>query len=184
MAVRMRMTTINIVLQLYSVSECLFHKRVRLVKSVQSINHLVCLESPRRYVEMKMLRLVMGQLGLSLDDKTLQCWRKKLLKTLSISRSLLLIRDVYSTKVPFGDLVDWYKAISCLYLRFCLQIRSKVVTNCTDDQIKSLTRTNVILRKLICQTPTNRSEGQCFLQFDTLFVHRSTGVVSPKTELS
>ena len=29
------------------------------------------------------------------------------LKPLSISRSLLLIRDVYSTKVPFGDLVDW-----------------------------------------------------------------------------
>ena len=40
----------------------------------------------------------------------------------------------------------------CLYLRFCLQIRSKVMTNCTDDQIKSLTGTNLILRKLICQT--------------------------------
>ena len=52
MAVRMRMTTINMVLQLYSVSEYLFHKRVRLVKSVQSINRLVCLESPRLYVEM------------------------------------------------------------------------------------------------------------------------------------
>ena len=52
MAVMMRLTTINMVLQLYSDSEYLFHKRVRLVKSVQSINHLVCLESPRRYVEM------------------------------------------------------------------------------------------------------------------------------------
>ena len=28
-----------------------------------------------------MLRLVMGQLGLSLDDKTLQFWRKKLFET-------------------------------------------------------------------------------------------------------
>ena len=64
--------------QLCSVSHCLFHQRVRLVKSVQSINHLVCLESPRRYVEMQMLRLVMGQLGLSLDDETLQFWRKRL----------------------------------------------------------------------------------------------------------
>ena len=52
MAVRVRMTTINMVLQLCSVSEYFFHKRVRLVKSVQSINHLVCLESPRWYVEM------------------------------------------------------------------------------------------------------------------------------------
>ena len=51
MAVWMRMTTIGMVLQLCSVSEYLFHKRVRLVKSVQSINHLVCLESPRRYIE-------------------------------------------------------------------------------------------------------------------------------------
>ena len=88
------------------------------------------------------------------------------MKPLSISRSLLLIRDVYSTKVPFGDLVVWYKAISA----------------CTDDQI--LTRTDLILLKLICQTPTNRSEGQCLVQFNTLFVQKSTGVVSPKTELS
>ena len=55
-----------------------------------------------------MLRLVMGQLGLSLDDETLQVWCGRS----SICRSLLLIRDVYSTNVPFGDLVDWYKAIS------------------------------------------------------------------------
>ena len=56
-----------------------------------------------------------------------------------------------------------------------------MVTNCTDDQIKSLTRTNLILRKLICQTPTNRSEVQCVVQFDTLF----TGVlVSCRQKLS
>ena len=54
----------------------------------------------------------MGQLGLSLDDKTLQIGGRSSLKPLSISRSLLLIRDVYSTYVPFGDLADWYKAIS------------------------------------------------------------------------
>ena len=53
-----------------------------------------------------MLRLVMGQLGLSLDDRTLQFWLKNLFETLYISRSLLLSRDVYSTKVPFGDLGD------------------------------------------------------------------------------
>ena len=35
----------GMVLQLCSVSEYLFHKCVRLVKSVQSMNHLVCLES-------------------------------------------------------------------------------------------------------------------------------------------
>ena len=52
MAVMMRLTTIDMVLQLCSVSEYLFHKRVRLVKSVQGINHLVCFESPRWYVEM------------------------------------------------------------------------------------------------------------------------------------
>ena len=52
MAVWMRMTTVGMVLQLCSVCEYLFHKRVRVVKSVQGINHLVCLESPRRYVEM------------------------------------------------------------------------------------------------------------------------------------
>ena len=77
----MRMTTTNMVLQLCSVPEYLFHKRVRLVKSIQSINHLVCLESPRRFLEKKMLRLVMGQLGLSLHDKTLQVWRKELFET-------------------------------------------------------------------------------------------------------
>ena len=49
--------------------------------SVQSIHHLVCLESPRRYVEKLMLRLVMGQLGLSLDDETLQFVRKRLFET-------------------------------------------------------------------------------------------------------
>ena len=60
-----------------------------------------------------MLRLVMGQLGLSLDDKKpFTLGGRSSLKPLSISRSLLLIRDVYSTKVPFGDLVDWYKAVS------------------------------------------------------------------------
>ena len=77
----MRMSTVGMVLQFCSVSEYLFHKRIRLVKSVQSINHLVCPESPRRYVEMQMLRLVMGQLGLSLDDKTLQFWRKRFFET-------------------------------------------------------------------------------------------------------
>ena len=55
--------------QLRSVSEYLFHKRVRLVKSVQSINHLVPLSSVCKNVDAS---LVMGQLGLSLDDKTLQ----------------------------------------------------------------------------------------------------------------
>ena len=50
--VRLSMTTIGMVLQLCSVSKNLLHNRVRLVKSVQSINHLVCFESPRRYVEM------------------------------------------------------------------------------------------------------------------------------------
>ena len=71
-----------------------------------------------------------------------------------------------------------------LYLWFCLQIRSKMMTNYTDDRIKSLNRTNLILRKLICQTPTNRSKVQRPVQCDTLFVHKNTGVVSPKTELS
>ena len=52
MTVLMRRTTIGMVLQRCSVSEYLFHKRVRLDKSVQGINHLVCLESPRWYVEM------------------------------------------------------------------------------------------------------------------------------------
>ena len=60
-----------------------------------------------------MLRLIMGQLGLSLDEKKPFNFGGRIsLKPLSISRSFLLIRDVYSTKVPFGDLVDWYKAIS------------------------------------------------------------------------
>ena len=59
-----------------------------------------------------------------------------------------------------------------------------MMTNCTDNQIKTLTRADLILRKLIRQTPTNRSEEQCFVEFNTLFVHRSTGVVSPKAELS
>ena len=59
-----------------------------------------------------MLRLVMGQFGLSLDDETLQFRWKKLFETTPISQSLLLIRDVYSTKVPFGILVVWYKATS------------------------------------------------------------------------
>ena len=81
MDVWMRMTTIGMVLQLCCVSEYLFHKRVRLVKSVQSTNHLVCLESSRWYVKMMMLRLVMGQLGLSLDDETLQLWWNMLLET-------------------------------------------------------------------------------------------------------
>ena len=55
-----------------------------------------------------MLRLVMGQLGLSLDDENPSLWAGRIsLKPLYISRSLLLIRDVYSTKVSFGDLVDW-----------------------------------------------------------------------------
>ena len=79
MAVTMRVTTINMVLQLCSVSKHLFHKRVRLVKSVQSINHLVCLEFPRWCAEMQMLRLVMGQLGLSLDDKNHSIWAEEAL---------------------------------------------------------------------------------------------------------
>ena len=56
-----------------------------------------------------MLRLIMGQLGLSLDDKTLQLWRKNLFET-----TLHLTKFVADSRrvVPFGDLVDWYKAIS------------------------------------------------------------------------
>ena len=41
-----------------------------------------------------------------------------------------------------------------------------MVTNCTDDQNKTLTRIDLILRELIRQTPANRSEGQCFAQFN------------------
>ena len=81
------------------------------------------------------------------------------LKPLSISRSSLQIRDVYFTKVPFGALIVLVQGYFCLYFGLCLRIRSKVMTNCTDDQIKTLTQTNLILRKLIRQTPTNRSEG-------------------------
>ena len=78
---------------------------------------------------------------------------------LSISRSLLLIRDVYSTKVPFGALIVWYKATSA-----CTSGSAS-----TNDQIQPLTLTDLILRTLIRQTPTNRSEVQCFLQFNTMF---------------
>ena len=130
------------------------------------------------------LRLVMGQLGLSLDDKTLQFWRKKLFETtLHLTKFVADSRRVFH-KSEFGRPRRLVQGYFRLYLWFCLQTRSKVMTNCTEDQIKSLTRTNLILRRLIRQTPTNRSEGQCLVQFDTLFVHRSTGVVSPKTELS
>ena len=131
-----------------------------------------------------MLRLVMGQLGLSLEDKTLQFGRKKLFEaTLHLTKFVADSRRVFH-KSSFWRPRRLVPGYFCLYLWFCLQERSKVMTNCTDDQIKSLTRTNLILRKLICQTPTNRSEEQCLVQFDTLFVHKSTSVVSPKNELS
>ena len=159
------------VFQPRTVSKYLFHKRVRLVKSVQRINHLACLESPRRNVEMQMLCLVMGQVGLSLFN----FGGRNSLKPLSISRSLLLIRDVYSTKVPFGILVVWYKAVSA----------------CTSGSASRYDRSDQILDpnkfdppKIDLPNSTNRSEGQCLVQFYTVFVHRSTGVVSPKTELS
>ena len=110
--------------------------------------------------------------------------RKKLFET-----TLHLTKFVADSRRVFHKRSFWrprrlVQNYFCLYLWFCLQIRSKVTTNCTDDQIKSLTRTNLILRKLICQTPTNRSEEQCVVQFDTLFVHSSTGVVSCRQKLS
>ena len=43
---------------------------------------------------------------------------------------------------------------------------SKVMTNCTDDWIKTLIRTDLILLKLIRQTPTNRSEGNALFSLN------------------
>ena len=79
------------------------------------------------------------------------------LNPLSISRSLLLIRDLYSTKVAFGTLTVWYKATSA----------------CTSGSASKYDRKSA-----------NRSEEQCLVQFTTMSVHRGTGVVAPKTELS
>ena len=71
----------------------------------------------------------------------------------------------------------------CLYFGLCLQIRPKVMTNCTDDQIKPLTPADLILRELIRQAPTNRSEEHCFVEFNAFFLHRGTGVVSTKVSI-
>ena len=65
------------------------------------------------------------------------------LKPLSISRSWLLMRDVNSTKVPFGVRVVWYKAT-----------RSKMMACGSNDQIEPLTRTDLLLTKSI-STPIN-----------------------------
>ena len=45
-----------------------------------------------------------------------------------------------------------------------------------------LIRTDLVLRKLICQTPTNRSMWQGLAQFDTMLVRRSTCDMAPKTD--
>ena len=59
-----------------------------------------------------MLRLDMGQLGLSFDDETLPFWRKKLFETTLHPTKLVADSRRVFTKVPFGDVVDWYKEIS------------------------------------------------------------------------
>ena len=105
-------------------------------------------------------------------------------ESLSILRNFVADARSVLHESPFQSSCCLVQRYSCLYLRLCFQIRAKVMTHCTDNQFKPLTRTDLVLRKLICQTSTNCSEGQCLVQFNTLFVHRSTGVVSPKTELS
>ena len=79
----------------------------------------------------------------------------------SISRVLLLMREVYSTKVPFGARVVWYRATSACTVGF----------------------TDLLRRKFVCQAPTNRSERKGLVQLDTMIVRRGIGVVSPKTEV-
>ena len=44
------------------------------------------------------------------------------------------------------------------------------MTSCTDNQIKTSTRTDLVLRKLICQAPTNHSKWQGLAQLDTMLV--------------
>ena len=79
-----------------------------------------------------MLRLVMGQLGLSLDDKTLQFWRKKLFET-----TLHLTKFVADSRRVFHKSSFWrprrlVQGYFWLNLWFCLQRRSKVITNCSE----------------------------------------------------
>ena len=71
------------------------------------------------------------------------------------------MREVYSTKVPFGARVVRYRATSACTLGF----------------------TDLLRRKFVCQAPTNRTERKGLVQLDTMIERRSIGVVSPKTEL-
>ena len=131
-----------------------------------------------------MLRLDMGQFGLSFDDETLQFWRKKLFETTLHPTKLVADSRRVFHKSPFRSPRRLVQGYSCLYLGFCLQIRSKVMTNCTDDQIKSLTRANLILRELICKTPTNRSESNDLCNLISCWFTRILVSCRQKTDLS
>ena len=107
------------------------------------------------------------------------------LKPLSISRSLLLMRDVNSPSVPFGVRVVWYMATSaCTSFQAPPQVRSKVIAYCSNDQIEPLTRTDLLLTELIGQASTNRSERKRLVQFDSVLEWGRAGIMSPKTELT
>ena len=74
------------------------------------------------FLEMYMLRLIMGQLGLSLDDETFR--RKKLFET-----TLHLTKFVADSRRVFHKRSFWrprrlVQGYFCLYLWFCLQIHT------------------------------------------------------------